>query len=160
MRLAMLALAAGLAIASPCVAQAAFETPSVRFGDDPDTLLAALTPLCTTLRLRPIDPPFLPRVTTKQVQIDCDGYPFLGAPRWAEFVIGDGRLQMIWIMVRPEDQSRIVEAMTRRHGAPTRTNDLYIAFEGGRTAWRHRPAEVLFYAPELDGWVSRWFAGD
>ncbi len=44
---------------------------------------------------RPIDPPFLPNVEDRQVQIDCDGFDFFGAPRWIEFVIGDDRLQMV-----------------------------------------------------------------
>ena len=107
---------------------------------------------------RPIEPPFLPNVKTAQVQVDCSGFPFLGAPRWAEFVVGDDRLQMVWIMVRAEDKDAALAALTEAYGPPSSRNEKYIAFKQGRAAWRHSPPEVLFYAPELDAWVERWFA--
>lgn len=105
---------------------------------------------------RAIDPPFLPDVEARQVQIDCDGFDFMGAPRWAEFVIGDDRLQMVWIMVDAEDQKKIVAALSEAYGEPSGKNDMFIAFVQNRAAWRHEPPEVLFYAPELDDWISPW----
>lgn len=131
----------------------------IRWGATTAEVEASLRGLCAKgFRTRPIEPPFLPAVKSRQVQVDCDGYVFMGAPRWAEFVIGDDRLQMVWIMVDPGDQEPIVAAMTRAYGAPDRVNDKYIAFTSAKTAWRHKPAEVLFYAPELSAWAEPWFA--
>ena len=109
---------------------------------------------------RPIEPPFLPQVEDKQVQIDCDGLSFFGAPRWTEFVIGDDRLQMTWVMVEAEDRDRIVAAMTSALGDPSHVTEDYIAFTQGRAAWRHEPPEVLFYGEELDAWVNSFFDGE
>ncbi len=107
---------------------------------------------------RPIDPPFLPDVKTHQVQIDCDGYDFMGAPRWTEFVIGDDRLQMVWVMVEAEDKDKIVQALEETYGEPSHTSEMFIAFTEHRAAWREEPPEVLFYAEELDAAMQSWLS--
>lgn len=107
---------------------------------------------------RPIDPPFLPNVENKQVQIDCDGLEYFGAPRWTEFVIADDRLQMAWVMVEAGDKDAIVAAMKAAYGEPSAMNESFIAFEGARTAWRNEPPEVLFYSPSLAPVVENFFA--
>lgn len=108
-------------------------------------------------RNRPIDPPFLENVEDKQVQIDCDGLEFLGAPRWAEFVIGDDRLQMVWVMVDAEDRDKAVKALEKAYGEPSRRTDMFTAFVDYRAAWREEPPEVLFYSGELDAGMRSWF---
>jgi hypothetical protein len=118
---------------------------------------AALEGKCTTLRVRRIDPPFAPEVRHEQLQIDCDGFPFLGAPRWAEFVFRDDSLEMVWIMMSPTDQDRTLAAMAAAYGAPTHRNGDYVAFSAQGAAWRFQPAEVLFYSPALAGWTDDWF---
>ncbi len=107
---------------------------------------------------RPIDPPFLPDVKTAQVQIDCDGYDFMGAPRWTEFVIGDDRLQMVWVMVEADDKAKVVEALEDAYGEASHESDLFIAFTQNRAAWREEPPEVLFYAEELAPAMEAWLA--
>jgi hypothetical protein len=109
---------------------------------------------------RPIRPPFLPDVKDAQVQIDCDGFDFLGAPRWAEFVFGDDRLQMVWIMMSDGDKDAAVAALSKAYGAASSSNADYVAFAGGHAAWRNKPAEVLFYSPELSSWIDPDFAKD
>ncbi len=106
---------------------------------------------------RPIDPPFLPNGPAIQVQIDCDGLDFLGAPRWAEFVIGDDRLQMIWVMVDAEDKAKVVATLKQSYGAPSHDTEMFIAFTQSRTAWREEPPEVLFYSEELAPMMEAWF---
>jgi hypothetical protein len=131
----------------------------IQWGVSAEKIRAAVTSQCKKGALeRPIEPPFLPNVKTGQVQVDCSGFPFLGAPRWTEFVVGDDRLQMVWIMVRAEDKDAAVAALTEAYGPPSSRNEKYIAFKKGRAAWRHSPPEILFYAPELDTWVEPWFA--
>ena len=105
---------------------------------------------------RPIDPPFLPNDPAKQVQIDCDGLDFMGASRWTEFVIGDDRLQMVWVMVEAADKDKIVKVLEEAYGDPSHESDMFIAFTQNRTAWREEPPEVLFYAEELDAAMKGW----
>ncbi|PQA88201.1 hypothetical protein CW354_07800 [Marinicaulis flavus] len=106
---------------------------------------------------RPIDPPFLQNVEDKQVQIDCDGLDFLGAPRWTEFVIGDDRLQMVWVMVDAEDRDTVLKALQNAYGEPSHQTDMFTAFVDHRAAWREEPPEVLFYSGELDAGMRSWF---
>lgn len=146
-------LAAMLAAAGP-----AFARPEViRWGATTAQLEQRLGPLCPKLRTRKIEPPFLAKVKTEQLQIDCDGFQFFGKGRHVEFVIRDGRLVMVWLMVDSNEAPSFVETMGRAYGRPTKTNARYIAFEGARAAWRHQPAEILFYSPELEPEVANWF---
>jgi len=48
------------------------------------------------------------------------------------------------------ESAEIIRDMKRALGRPTGQNQNYVAFERHRIAWRHKPAEILFYAPELD----------
>ena len=138
-------------LASAAAADESFVRPDViRFGATTAELQRELTPLCPKLATRPIDPPFLPDVKTRQLQIDCDGFRYFGGDRHVEFVIRDDRLVMVWLMVEPADAPAIIAAMTKTLGKPTGVNEHYIAFEEHRAAWRHKPAEILFYAEELD----------
>jgi hypothetical protein len=135
-----------------------FERPEViRWGASTAELERALAPHCPRRNTRRIDPPFLSGVKTEQLQIDCDGFQFRHRGRHVEFVIRDDRLVMVWLMVEPEEQDGIVRDMRKALGRPTRSNGKYIAFEKDRTAWRFKPAEILFYSPEIDEEVTGWF---
>lgn len=149
--------AAGLLLATPASGDS-FKPEVIQWGASAAELEAALEGKCADgFVTRPIDPPFLPKVQDRQVQIDCDGFDFLGAPRWAEFVIGDDRLQVVWIMIETQDQAAVLAALTEAYGPPSGKNDDYVAFTQARAAWRSEPPEVLFYAPLLDAWVLPWF---
>ena len=128
-----------------------FARPSViRWGATSAQLQRRLAYYCPKLSTRKIDPPFLPSVKTQQLQIDCDGFQFRGRGRHVEFVIRDDRLVMVWLMVQASESAEIIRDMKRALGRPTGQNQNYVAFERHRMAWRHKPAEILFYAPELD----------
>jgi len=132
-------------------AHAGFERPpEIRFGASAASLQHALAGRCTQQRLRRFGPPFLSNVRDRQMQIDCEGYPFMGAGRHVEFVIRDDKLVMVWLMVRDEETQAMIEAMTDAYGPPSRRNGDYVAFERRRAAWRNHPAEILFWATELD----------
>ena len=157
----MLSLNLGLMLVSmtgTVIVAEPFGRPDViRWGASTAELERALAGKCPKLNTRRIDPPFLSNVKTEQLQIDCDGFPFRHRGRHVEFVIRDGRLVMVWLMVAPEEQDGIVRDMRKALGPPTRSNGKYIAFEKHRTAWRFKPAEILFYSPELDSEVKPWF---
>lgn len=112
--------------------------------------MRSATRLCADWRLRPIDPPFLPNVQRQQTQVDCEGFEFLGKRRHVEFVIRDDQLVMVWLMVENGETQAMINLMTHAYGAPTGRNASYVAFERQRAAWRFEPAEILFWAPELD----------
>ena len=148
-----------LAASSAATCAAELKPAVIQWGVSAEKIRAAVTGSCQKGALeRPIKPPFLPKVNTAQVQVDCSGFPFLGAPRWAEFVVGDDRLQMVWIMLGEADKDAAIAALTEAYGPPSSRNEKYVAFKQGRAAWRHSPPEVLFYAPELDAWIEPWFA--
>ena len=147
-----------VAMTGTVVVQEPFKRPDVvRWGASTAELERALADHCPKLNTRKIDPPFLSGVKTEQLQIDCDGFQFRHRPRHVEFVIRDGRLVMVWLMVEAEEQDAIVRDMRRAMGDAGRSNGKYIAFEEQRTAWRFKPAEILFYSPDLDDEVSDWF---
>lgn len=140
----LLALAwAGAAQAAPFV-----RPPEVVWGASLEQTKAALAGKCSAMTVRRIDPPFLDVIRDKQMQIDCDGFLFQGRPRWAEFVIGDDRLGMVWIMTTDAEARALLEAMTKAYGPPDRNNANYHAFTKDGAALRLDKAEVLFYGPE------------
>jgi hypothetical protein len=148
--LPLAALVMALAGAPSLAAPEPFKRPGViEFGTRTADLQEALVPLCPRLRTRRIDPPFLDDVKIEQLQIDCDGFAFRGRGRRVEFVIRDDRLVMVWLMVDDDEGPAIIDAMTRAYGPPTGRNARYVAFERSRAAWRHEPAEILFYGEDV-----------
>ncbi|MDQ0463278.1 hypothetical protein QO010_001026 [Caulobacter ginsengisoli] len=131
--------------------------PEARFGATVAQTQAALAGRCKTIRTRRIDPPFAPDVRREQLQIDCDGLVWFGAPRWAEFVFRDDSLEMVWIMVKAEDEAAILAAMTAAHGPLSHRGPDYIAFTQAGAAWRFKPAEVVFYSPAFAPWMEADF---
>lgn len=91
------------------------------------------------------------------MQLDCEGFQFLGKPRRAEFVFRDDSLEMIWIVMNAEEESSVVKAMTDSMGPPTHRSDKYIAFTENRMAFRLDRPEVLLYSEKLAPLVQRWF---
>jgi hypothetical protein len=145
-RLLVLALAL---LVLPAAGSTTFVRPEViRFGATAAELQAALSAgsACKTMKLRPIVPPFLPDTRKGQVQIDCDGFAFMGKPRWTEFVIGDDALEMVWILTTREEQETLRAAMIAAYGQPSHVNATYVAFTQARAALRLDKPEVLFYS--------------
>ncbi|WP_299193823.1 hypothetical protein [uncultured Erythrobacter sp.] len=148
-----------LTVCSPAFAQDVSLPQAVDWGASADEVEEALDGKCSNgLNVREIDPPFLPNVEDRQIQIDCNGLDHFGAPRFAEFVIGDDRLQMVWVMVEPEEENSAIAAMREAYGEPSVESSMFIAFEDHRTAWRSDPTEFLYYSPELSEAFSAWFA--
>lgn len=134
-----------------------FKPQVIRYGATIAETETALKGLCKKINTRPINPPFLPDVKTKQMQIDCDGFEFLGKPRWTEFVFRDDSLEMVWIMTTAEEETAILKEMNIVAGAPTKRNKDYIAFPDYRFALRLDKPEVLFYSEKLTTHISKWF---
>jgi len=97
---ALIVLAAAAALAAGAKPPLPGLPAAVHFGASLAETLAAVTPVCPKVDVRRINPPFLDVIKDRQMQIDCDGLIFQGKPRHVEFVIGDDRLGMIWLMVQ------------------------------------------------------------
>ena len=131
---------------------------SISFGAGVAATATALAESCKPVRLRRIDPPFLDGVQREQMQIDCEGFAFQGAPRHAEFVFRDDALVMVWIMTTPAEDASLEQAMTAAYSAPTLRNSTYVVYGAQRAALRLDKHEVLFYSQALDAEAQDWFA--
>ena len=93
-------------------------------------------------------------IHARETQIDCEGFDFRGQGRHVEFVFRDDRLVIVWLMVTPPEGAAIIAAMTQAYGAPSAREPAYVLFAPQRAAWRFEPAEILFYAPQIDDNVA------
>ena len=123
-----------------------------------DGIVERLAPLCSEMEIREFDPPEFPLAEDSHRQIDCRGFQFLGKPRLAEFVFADDRLKMVWILVDPEESEQVISAMRSRYGSDGVESNIVIAFPEYRTAWRHEPAEVLFYSGSMSAFLESRFS--
>ena len=149
------------AIQRESAGQDAFRPPVVRFGSTVADVRAAVGSQCKAVTVRKISPPFVvlrSHVKHEQVQLDCDGFSFEGAPRWAEFVFADDSLELVWIMTKADDERALRAKMTAAYGAPDKQNEKFTAFTKATSAIRIDVPEVLFYssriAPQLEGWFA------
>jgi hypothetical protein len=146
-------------IATTALAAEAFMPGVIHWGASTATMQAVLAGKCAPMNTRPVVPPFLDN-TKVQMQIDCENFQFRGKPRHAEFVIGDDRLKMVWIMTGADEDNALRAAMIAEYGTPDRGNQHYDAFVAHRAALRLDRHEVLFYAPDAAGDTEPDFAPD
>lgn len=145
------AVLASIALLSPLA-------PDVQLGGNETANAAALQALCTSQTRRELDPSELPLAHTSHVQIDCDGYVFLNAPRRAEFIFADDRLTHVWVLVEPDELDALEAAFTAQHGAATVTTDSFSAFFNARTAVRRDIPEALYYSQEAAPLFEAFFS--
>ncbi len=147
--------ARGFLASTPALAEPLVGLPAgVHFGASLAETQATVAPLCPKLGVRRIDPPFLDVIKDRQMQIDCDGLVFEGKPRHVEFVIGDDRLGMIWLMVEPTEEAAVVEVLAHAYGTPERPNPRFWTFPGHGAAFRRDKSEILYFGPERAGDVT------
>ena len=118
----------------------------------------ALDQLCASQTRRELDLADMPIAQTSHVQIDCDGFVFLSAPRLAEFVFADDRLTHVWVLVEPGELDALEAAFTAQHGAPTVTTDEFSAFFNARAAVRRDVPEALYYSEEAAPLFEAFFS--
>ena len=145
--------------ATSALAAEPFMPGVIHWGASTADVQRALAGKCSPMNTRPIVPPFLDN-TKMQTQIDCENFSFRGKPRHAEFVIGDDRLKMVWIMTGADEDDALRTAMIAEYGLPDHRNRRYDAFLAHRAALRLDRHEVLFYAPDAAGDTEPDFAPD
>jgi hypothetical protein len=89
--------------------------PEARFGESLEALTPEIEAACAFSMTRPVEAS-LPTGNTTQTQIDCYGYDIAGFPRKIEFVFGDDRLELIWILTGEGDEARLREELTGLYG--------------------------------------------
>lgn len=119
---------------------------------------AALSRLCAQQTRRELDPAQLPLAQNQHVQIDCDGYAYMGAPRRAEFVFADDRLTHVWVLVEADELDALETAFMSQHGAASVTTETFSAFFTARTAVRRDIPEALYYSEEAAPLFEAFFS--
>ena len=142
------------------------ETPRINakpevlvFGEELELVRAKMEPLCTSITQRDIEPIQLPTARTSQIQLDCEGFHYAGAPRLAELVFADGVLELVWILVEPEELPQLVQDFRDLYGDPTHDNEQVTFFLDDACAVRFEPAEVLFLSERLKEPYARFLSG-
>jgi hypothetical protein len=132
----------------------------VDFGATVEEMKTKLEAICTEVKAREIDPPFIvlrKHVKKEQIQIDCEGFIYFGKPRHAEFIFADNSLEMVWILTTEEDENALMEEMTSLFGNPTHKNELFTASSKGNVAIRTDFPEVLLYSKKITRDILPWF---
>ena len=93
---------------------------------------------------------------TRQLQINCSGLQFFGAPREVEFLFNDGPLGHVWILVRGEELGELRRPLEKAFGPVMHSTDLDLVFASGTVALRNRPPEVLVATPALVSEITGW----
>ncbi|MEZ5920608.1 MAG: hypothetical protein R3C60_04565 [Parvularculaceae bacterium] len=149
-------LAAGAAFMHASAFAADASRPQIiEFGASVASMEAALSARCLTQSKRETEP-FLPAHKT-QMQIDCEGFDYFGGAHKAEFIFGDDRLIIVWILTGEEVEDALDRAFRKSFGEPTHISADFVAFADNNTAIRKEPAEVLFYGDEVADAFRGWF---
>ncbi|MEO8559692.1 MAG: hypothetical protein ABI439_11560 [Rhodospirillales bacterium] len=137
-----------------------FTVPAIlHWGESSAAIEASAKRQCSAATTRRINPPFLDSVKRLQQQVDCDGFQYQGAPRHLELVVRDGELVMAWLMMRADEQSRVLEWLKRDFNEEQAVESgNYVVYPKHMVAWRKDKSELLFYSPQISGEVAGWFA--
>jgi len=123
--------------------------PQIRPGESIETLRAEIEAACPVTQVREIDPPSLPTQPATQTQINCFGYETAGFERKIEYVFGDGRLVLAWILTGRGEADRLETAMDAAYGAPDFAGADFRFYDGGAAALRFDKPEILIVQREL-----------
>lgn len=122
--------------------------PGVEIGIGLTEARAVLSSQCPLYEEREITPTTLPGNPHRQIQSNCFGLDVAGFPRKAEFIFGDGRLDLVWILTGAEEQARLEDHLTHLYGAQTGELDNYILWPSG-LALRQDVPEIMIASPEV-----------
>lgn len=122
--------------------------PGVEIGVDLIAARTVLSSQCPLYEERQITPTTLPGDPHRQVQSNCFGLDVAGFPRKAEFIFGDGRLDLVWILTGAEEHARLQSRLTHLYGAQTEELENYILWPSG-LALRKDVPEIMIASPEV-----------
>lgn len=133
--------------------------PGVALGASEQVNAPALSRICESQTRRTLDPAELPLAQSSHVQIDCQGYAFLGAPRLAEFVFADGSLTHVWILVEAAELDALEAQFGAAYGPADASAAEFSAWFEARAAVRKDMPEALYYSAHAAPLFEAWFSG-
>lgn len=131
----------------------------LNFGSAYRTLTKKLNALSITTTKEEISPPTIPTNPKRQVQLNCYGFNYAGAPRKLEAVFADGKLAIVWILTAKAEEDRIRQALIRSYGEPIFVSDEIEAFDGWKVALRKDKPEILAISDDLIPFMKSFFGG-
>lgn len=149
------ALSAALVLTAPALAQGVERPAVIDFTANVMLMETVLGDYCDAQSTRETEP-FLP-AHAKQQQIDCEGFDYFGAPRKAEFVFGDDKLFMVWILTTRDDEAPLEAAFRQTFGEPSHVSPDFTAFADHRAAVRKDTPEALYYSDDVADAYRGWF---
>lgn len=111
--------------------------------------LSQLQASCSPLELVRIEDIWLRNQPAEQRQANCYNFPYAGFERKIEFVYGDGKLEVVWILTAKAEEQRVRELLIAEWGASTINNAVWEVFDGGRIALRKDTTELLILSEEM-----------
>jgi len=146
-----------LLVSGPAFGFEAEAPETFRFGNGLEAHQALFGEACASVDVRELDPAQNPAAQETLVQVDCDGFDYFGAARFAEFVFADGALTHVWILTTPDDEAALREAFEAAFGAPSHDSEGFIAFTQANAAIRRDVPEALYYGEEVAPLFAAWF---
>lgn len=140
-RLAALSVVFGLMQINAAQAQDRPNVPD--FYSSIETVELAMADKCETIEVRELE--FLLDVTrVSQQQIDCTGFEYLGAKRFVELMFSDDELDLVIVLINPDEFEALSQKFRETHGEPTHDSAIGQFYYGDAVAIRTRPFEVVF----------------
>ena len=79
-----------------------------------------------------------------QQQIDCKGFEYRGKKRFMELMFSDGELDLVIILIEPEEYESLAEQFLETYGKTTHDSRIGLFFYDSAVAIRTRPHECVF----------------
>lgn len=119
------------------------------FEQSMDQQLSSLQISCSPLQVEEIEEIWLRNQPKEQRQANCFNFAYAGFERKIEFVYGDGKLEVMWILTAKAEEQRVRELLVAAWGAPSINNADWEVFDGGRIALRKDTPELLLLSEEM-----------
>lgn len=114
-----------------------------------EQVLSQLQARCTPLQIENIEEVWLPNQPSVQTQANCFNFPYAGFDRKIEYVYGDGKLEVVWILTAKAEEQRVRQMLVSRWGAPIINNAVWEVFAGGRISLRKDTPELLLLSDNM-----------
>jgi len=104
---------------------------------------AAVEGRCDELDVRDLEL-LLDVARESQRQIDCRGFEYRGKKRFMELMFSDGELDLVIVLIEPEEYESFAEAFRETYGQATHDSPIGLFFYDAAVATRTRPYELVF----------------
>ena len=127
-----------------------------KFGDTKSNIMMAINEECKIVNDKKISPVQLPTAKTSQSRVDCERFKYAGKKRNIELIFADDILDMVLILIEPEEEDTLIAGFTKLYGKPAYVTDNVTFFLNNGVAVRNNPHEVLFVSDRLKPSYKVW----